>query len=72
MTTTPEAKGGEEPGPGSQSSLRQANEARVIDAEGNDVAPGEQGEIVYRSPQLCLGYWNKPEATEEEVIRGLQ
>lgn len=32
MTTTPEAKGGEEPGPGSQSSLRQANEARVIDA----------------------------------------
>ncbi|ANI93844.1 fatty acyl-CoA synthetase [Dietzia timorensis] len=45
-------------------------EARVIDAEGNDVAPGEQGEIVYRSPQLCLGYWNKPEATEEAFEGG--
>ena len=32
MTTTPEPKGGDEPGPGSQSSLRQANETRVIDA----------------------------------------
>src|SRR5699024_9507702 len=27
-------------------------EARVVDAEGEDVAPGEQGEVVYRSPQL--------------------
>src|SRR5699024_553163 len=24
-------------------------EARVVDAEGNDVAPGEQGEVIYRS-----------------------
>ncbi|WP_333617729.1 fatty acyl-CoA synthetase [Dietzia sp.] len=45
-------------------------EARVIDPEGNDVAPGEQGEIVYRSPQLCLGYWNKPEATDEAFKGG--
>lgn len=45
-------------------------EARVIDAEGNDVAPGELGEIVYRSPQMCLGYWNKPEATEEAFSGG--
>lgn len=38
-------------------------EARVVDREGNDVPPGEQGEIVYRSPQLCDGYWDDPEAT---------
>lgn len=38
-------------------------EARVVDGDGNDVAPDEQGEIVYRSPQLCDGYWNDPEAT---------
>lgn len=38
-------------------------EARVVDGEMNDVAPGEMGEVVYRSPQLCLGYWDKDEET---------
>ncbi|MEH7378961.1 fatty acyl-CoA synthetase [Bacillus sp. JJ1533] len=45
-------------------------EARVVDAEGNCVPPGELGEIVYRSPQLCLGYWNKSEATEKAFAGG--
>ncbi|WP_106848660.1 fatty acyl-CoA synthetase [Blastococcus sp. Marseille-P5729] len=45
-------------------------EMRVVDAEMNDVAPGETGEVVYRSPQLCEGYWNKPEATEEAFAGG--
>lgn len=40
-----------------------------MDTADNDVAPGELGEIVYRSPHLCEGYWNKPEATEE-AFRG--
>jgi fatty-acyl-CoA synthase len=38
-------------------------ETRVVDADMNDVAPGELGEVVYRSPQLCTGYWEKPEET---------
>lgn len=37
---------------------------RAVDAEEADIAPGERGEIVYRSPQLCDGYWDKPEETE--------
>nr|WP_289038099.1 fatty acyl-CoA synthetase [uncultured Allobacillus sp.] len=45
-------------------------ETRVVDSEGNDVAVGELGEIVYRSPHLCLGYWNKPEATSEAFRNG--
>ena len=45
-------------------------EARVIDGDGKDVAPGETGEIVYRSPQLCDGYWNDPKATEEAFAGG--
>ena len=40
-------------------------ELRVVDGEGNDVEPGGTGEVVYRSPQLCEGYWDKPEETEE-------
>ena len=45
-------------------------EARVVDDNGADVADGERGEVVYRSPQLCSGYWNKPEATEEAFRDG--
>ncbi|MEI5101030.1 acyl-CoA synthetase [Streptomyces sp. PmtG] len=44
-------------------------EARVVDAAGKDVPDGERGEVVYRSPQLCEGYWGKPEETEE-AFRG--
>ncbi|MCK9248870.1 MAG: fatty acyl-CoA synthetase [Solirubrobacteraceae bacterium] len=45
-------------------------EARVVDEEGRDVRPGEQGEVVYRSPQLCTGYWGKPEETAEAFAGG--
>ncbi|WP_406450211.1 acyl-CoA synthetase [Streptomyces sp. NBC_01622] len=38
-------------------------DARVVDEDGKDVPDGTQGEIVYRSPQLCEGYWDKPEET---------
>ncbi len=36
----------------------------------NDVPPGELGEAVYRSPQLCSGYWDKPEETAEAFEGG--
>lgn len=45
-------------------------EARVVDESGAEVPDGERGEVVYRSPQLCSGYWNKPEATEEAFSDG--
>ncbi|MER7638931.1 acyl-CoA synthetase [Streptomyces sp. NPDC126522] len=38
-------------------------DARVVDEEGKDVPDGTPGEVVYRSPQLCEGYWDKPEET---------
>ncbi|HVW42107.1 MAG TPA: acyl-CoA synthetase [Amycolatopsis sp.] len=44
-------------------------ELRVVDPDGKDVPTGELGEVVYRSPQLCTGYWGKPEETEE-AFRG--
>ncbi len=40
-------------------------DCRVVDLETGtrDVAPGEQGEIIIRGPQIMKGYWNKPEET---------
>ncbi|MFF0454182.1 acyl-CoA synthetase [Nocardia africana] len=45
-------------------------ETRVVDTDGNDVGPGEPGEVLYRSPQLCRGYWDNPEATAEAFRDG--
>ncbi|MBG0857465.1 acyl-CoA synthetase [Streptomyces spinoverrucosus] len=45
-------------------------DARVVDADGKDAPDGTPGEIVYRSPQLCEGYWNKPEETAEAFRDG--
>lgn len=44
-------------------------EARVVDERGVEVPDGTRGEVVYRSPQLCEGYWDKPEETKE-AFRG--
>jgi acyl-CoA synthetase (AMP-forming)/AMP-acid ligase II len=38
-------------------------ECRIVDVNGNDVAPGELGELVMRGPQIMLGYWKDPQAT---------
>ncbi|MGW1807834.1 acyl-CoA synthetase [Streptomyces sp. NPDC002078] len=45
-------------------------DARVVDDQGEDVPAGTPGEIVYRSPQLCEGYWDKPEETAEAFRDG--
>nr|WP_296775458.1 acyl-CoA synthetase [Rhodococcus sp. (in: high G+C Gram-positive bacteria)] len=45
-------------------------ETRVVDADGNDVPDGVAGEVLYRSPQLCDGYWDKPEASAEAFSGG--
>ena len=31
------------------------------------VAPGEQGEMVVRGPQVTQGYWGRPDETAEDV-----
>ena len=45
-------------------------ETRIVDDQMNDVAIGEVGEIVHRSPQLLTGYWNAPERTAEAFAGG--
>jgi fatty-acyl-CoA synthase len=45
-------------------------EIKVIDDDDNEIAGAGQGEVLYRSPQLCTGYWDKPEETEEAFAGG--
>jgi crotonobetaine/carnitine-CoA ligase len=40
-------------------------ECRVVDENGNDVPPGEIGELVVRGPGIMLGYYRKPEANKD-------
>jgi long-chain acyl-CoA synthetase len=42
-------------------------EMKVVDADGNDLAPGEVGEIVIRGHNVMKGYWNRPDATKEAI-----
>jgi long-chain acyl-CoA synthetase len=45
-------------------------EIRVVDEEGDEVPPGEVGELWIKGPNVVEGYWNDPEATAETFTDG--
>ena len=45
-------------------------DVRVVDLDGQDVRPGETGEIVIRGSSRCIGYWNDPEVTRAAMRGG--
>ncbi|PTR44996.1 fatty-acyl-CoA synthase [Rhodococcus sp. OK611] len=42
--------------------------ARVVDVSGEDVAPGEIGELWLRGPQIMERYWEDPTATSDAMV----
>ena len=40
-------------------------EVRIAGPDGLPLPPGQVGEVLVRSPFVCRGYWNRPEATAE-------
>jgi acyl-CoA synthetase (AMP-forming)/AMP-acid ligase II len=45
-------------------------DVRVVDEEGNDIKPGQLGEVIARTNSLMKGYWNEPRITEEAIRNG--
>lgn len=45
-------------------------EVRVVDQNGRDVQPGEQGEVIVHGDHLMSGYWQQPELTAEVLRNG--
>jgi long-chain acyl-CoA synthetase len=43
---------------------------RIVGDDGQDLPPGEVGEIVTTGPQVVPGYWRKPEETELAIPGG--
>ncbi|MDY4384598.1 long-chain-fatty-acid--CoA ligase FadD [Pectobacterium brasiliense] len=47
-----------------------STDVKIIDDDGNDAGPGESGELWVRGPQVMLGYWQQPAATDEVLKDG--
>jgi O-succinylbenzoate-CoA ligase len=45
-------------------------EVRVVTEHGEDVRPGEVGEVIVRGAHVMKRYWNRPEATAETIRAG--
>jgi acyl-CoA synthetase (AMP-forming)/AMP-acid ligase II len=46
------------------------SDVRVLDEQGQDVRPGEIGELTVKGANVMKGYWKMPEATEQALKDG--
>jgi benzoate-CoA ligase family protein len=53
---------------GSSGELVPGYDARIVDGDGRDVAPGEIGDLLIRGESMCSCYWNKQEQTRRTIL----
>ena len=46
------------------------NQAKIVDSEGNQLGPGEEGELIVTGDNLMLGYCDDPDSTRIAVRNG--
>ncbi|MEK9708095.1 MAG: AMP-binding protein, partial [Alphaproteobacteria bacterium] len=56
--------------PGVSGRLVPGYAARIVDDDGNDVAPGETGNLMIRGDSVTSRYWNQPERTADAIRDG--
>ncbi len=56
--------------PGSVGKAMANCEALVVDDDGNEVAPGQVGELIVRGSNVMQGYWNDPAMTAKVYLPG--
>ncbi|MGL5387778.1 MAG: long-chain-fatty-acid--CoA ligase FadD [Serratia sp. (in: enterobacteria)] len=47
-----------------------STDIRLVDDDGKDVPIGQPGELWVKGPQVMLGYWQRPDATDEVLRDG--
>ncbi len=47
-------------------------DVKIVDVDDwqKELSPGEDGELIVKGPQIMLGYWNRPEETEDTLKDG--
>jgi fatty-acyl-CoA synthase len=45
-------------------------DVKIVDRDGEEVGPGEGGELLIRGPGVTPGYWQRPEVTAETIHDG--
>lgn len=46
------------------------NEIIVVDERGKELPRNEMGELWFKGPAVCQGYWNNPKGTKETITNG--
>lgn len=47
-----------------------STDMKIVNDEGKEVPIGEAGEIIAKGPQIMLGYWQRPEETDNTIHDG--
>lgn len=47
-----------------------STQVKLADDDGNEVKPGEPGELCVKGPQVMQGYWNRPDETAKVIKNG--